>query len=295
MKPYNKSLLQKSKPYLIISPAIVAILIFYIYPIAAQFALSFTDWNLIREENNFIGLKNYRALFASREFRRVLGNTLTYTLCFVFITLSLALLMAFFLTANTRFNRFVQSVIFLPHITALISVAMVFMWLMDPQIGLFNYILGLLGLPGLRWLESAKTSMMSVVIVNVWKSVGYYALVLLAALKGVPPDIYEAAALDNASRIKTFFKITIPMISPTLFFLLVVMTITSFNVFDTVSVMTSGGPANSTNVMVYYIYQNAFANMKIGYASAAGTVLLLIVGVMTFFYFKFLSEKVHYR
>ena len=137
--------------------------------------------------------------------------------------------------------------------------------------------------------------MMSVVIVTVWKNVGYYTLVILGALKAVPRDIYEAAELDNASRVRTFFRITIPMISPTLFFLAVVMMITSFNVFDIVNLMTAGGPVNSTNVMVFCIHQYAFTHMMIGYASAASTVLLCVVGSLTFVYFKLLARKVYYR
>ena len=281
----SQPLWQKIKPYVIIAPAILSILIFVVYPLVCQIVLSFTDWNLIRPVNHFVGLKNYETLFASRDFKQVVGNTMVYTVSFVVCTLALALLFSFWLSADTRLNRLVQSIIFLPHITALVSVALMFMWLMDPQIGLFNY----------RWLESSKTSMMSIVIVSVWKSLGYYTLVILSALKGVPKELYEAADLDNSSRIKSFFKITIPMISPTLFFLLVVMTIISFNVFDTISVMTGGGPVNSTNVMVFYIYQYAFSYMKVGYASAAGTVLLAIVGVMTFVYFRLLAQKVHYR
>ena len=284
-----------AKPYVLISPAILSILIFVVYPIVCQLILGFTDWNLIRPKNQFVGLKNYIDLFSRKEFYQVLGNTLVYTASVVFCTLGLALLLAFWLMKDTRLNRLVQSVIFLPHVTALLSVSMIFMWLMDPQIGLFNYILGLFGLPGLRWLESSSTAMMSVVLVTVWKGVGYYTLVILAALKGVPKEVYEAAELDNASRFKAFFRITVPMISPTLFFLLVVMTITSFNVFDIVSVMTGGGPVNSTNVLVYYVYQHAFTYMKIGYASAASTVLLVIVSLMTVVYFKLLAKKVYYK
>ena len=286
---------KKLKPYVLIAPAMISILIFVVYPIICQVVLSFTDWNLIRPKNNFIGWSNYKDLFTTPDFYEVLWNTIVYTGFVVVFTLGLALLFAFVLMQNSLINRWVQSAIFIPHITALISVSMVFMWLMDPQIGVFNYILRLFGLPGLKWLESSSTSMMSVIIVTVWKSVGYYTLVLLGALKGVPKEIYEAAELDNASRVKTFFKITIPMISPTLFFLLVVITITSFNVFDIINVMTAGGPINSTNVLVYYVYTYAFTHMKIGYASAASTVLLFIVALLTWLYFKLLAKKVYYK
>ncbi len=294
-RAHRRAILTAMKPYILIAPAIISIFVFVVYPIIAQVAISFTNWTMLRPSMDFQGLENYQDLFSSSSFYVVLKNTFVYTGGVVVFTLGLALLFSFLLMQNTKINNIVQSAIFLPHITALISVSMVFMWLMDPQIGIFNYVLKFFGLPTLRWLESSDTAMISVIIVAVWKSVGYYTLVIMSALRGVPPEIYEAAALDNSSKAKTFVKITIPMISPTLFFLLVVLTITSFNVFDIVSVMTAGGPADSTNVLVYYIYQYAFTHMKVGYASAASTVLLVIVSLLTLVYFKLMSSKVHYK
>lgn len=285
----------KIKPYVIISPAVIIILVFTVYPIICEVLLSFTNINLIKKGTKFVGLSNYSKLFSDKLFGQVVGNTVTYVVLTVVLTLGLALLLAFWITSDTRLNVWVRTVMFLPHITALLSVSMVFMWLMDPEIGVFNYVLESMGFKGLRWLESSKTSMISVVIVSVWKSVGYYALVLLSAIKAIPHELYEAADLDNSSKIKTFFKITIPMISPTLFFLLVTLTIFSFNVFDVVNTMTLGGPVNSTNVLVFFIHQNAFTYMKVGYASAAGTVLLLMVGLLTIIYFRIMEKRVHYK
>lgn len=286
---------ERAKPYVIIAPAMVTILIFTIYPVICEVALSFTNMNLIKEGTKFVWLDNYIKLFKDKLFGQVVGNTLTYVVATVVLTLGLALMLAFWITSDTRLNVWVRTVMFLPHITALISVSMVFMWLMDPEVGVFNFVLESLGFKGLRWLESSKTSMLSIVIVTVWKSVGYYALVLLSAIKAIPRDLYEAADLDNSSKIKTFFRITIPMISPTLFFLLVTLTMQMFNVFDVVNTMTLGGPVNSTNVLVYFIHQNAFSFMKVGYASAAGTVLLLMVGLLTIVYFHIMEKRVHYK
>lgn len=286
---------KKAYPYLLIGPAIAFMLVFVIYPMFYLGYISLTNWNLINPTKKFVGLKNYATLFHREEFYTSLFNTCTYTFFTVISIMVIALLLAVWFNKNTKFDTFGQMAIFTPHIIALVSVAMVWLWLMDPDTGLLNYILEVFGFPPSQWLQSSKTSMMSIIIVSVWKSVGYYTLIILAALQGIPKEIYEAADLDNTSKIKQFFKITLPMISPQLFFLLIVMTIDSFKVFETVRVMTSGGPNFSTNVLVYYIYDNAFINMKLGYAAAAGMVLLVIIGLITIVYFKLLAKKVHYQ
>lgn len=289
--------MKKSKvyPYLLVGPAIALMMVFVVYPMFYLGYISLTNWNLINPNKKFVGLKNYISLFHKEEFYKTLLNTCTYTFGVVVLIMFFALIFAVWFNQNTKFDVFGQMAIFTPHIIALVSVAMVWLWLMDPGAGLLNYLLEFFGFPPSMWLQSSKTSMMSIIIVSVWKSVGYYTLIILAALQGIPKEIYEAAELDNSPKIKTFFKITLPMISPQLFFLLIVMTIGSFKVFETVRVMTDGGPNYSTNVMVYYIYDNAFMNMKIGFASAAGVVLLVIVGLITILYFKMLSKKVHYQ
>ena len=183
----------------------------------------------------------------------------------------------------------------MPHIISLLSVAMVWMWIMDEKTGLLNMVLGWFGLPGLRWLQSSKTAMLSIIIVSIWKSLGYHTMIIYAALQSVPIELFEAAELDNAGRFRTFMRITLPMISPQTFMLLITMTIGSFKVFETIRIMTGGGPGSSTEVLVYYIYQQAFYYQKVGLASAAGVVLLLIVGLLTAFYFLALSKRVHYQ
>ena len=167
--------------------------------------------------------------------------------------------------------------------------------MMEPSYGILNSILNALGLPDCQWLQSSDTSMMSIIIVASWKAIGYYTLIFIAALQSIPISIYEAADLDNAGKVKTFWKITLPMISPQIFFVLIVLTIGSFKVFETVRVMTNGGPNNSTNTLVYLIYNEVFQNSRIGYGAAVGVVLLGIVGVLTVFYFISLSKKVHYQ
>lgn len=161
--------------------------------------------------------------------------------------------------------------------------------------GLLNYAARLVGLPESKWLQSPDTAMKSIIITSVWKLIGYDTLILIAALQSIPKSIFEAAELDNAPKAVSFFKIILPMVSPSLFFLLVMNTLSMFQNFDTIAVMTQGGPLGSTNTLVYYIYQNAFTYYKLGYASAAGTVLTVIVGIMTIIYFRLLGKKVHYQ
>jgi sn-glycerol 3-phosphate transport system permease protein len=166
---------------------------------------------------------------------------------------------------------------------------------MDPEYGLLNWIIGLFGFGPLQWLSHPGTSLVSLVIVAVWKGLGYNTLVFIAGLQSIPGDIYEAAALDESKPWTTFAKLTLPMLSPTIFFLVIINLIGSFQVFETIAIMTQGGPVNSTNTLVYYIYENGFRFFKIGYASAAGVILLVIVGALTIVYFRLLARRVHYR
>jgi sn-glycerol 3-phosphate transport system permease protein len=289
--------MRKSKvyPYLLVLPAMVFLITFFVYPMFNLCYLSFTDWNLIKVKKKFIGIQNYINLFADKEFIQVVINTLIYTVTVVVIVMVTSLILAVWFNKNTRFDRFGQLAIFTPHIISLVSISMVWLWLMDPDTGLLNFILEFFGLPGSTWLQNSKTALISLAIVASWQAIGYYTLIILSSLQSIPAEIYEAADLDNTGKIKRFFKITLPMISPQLFFLLIVMTIGTFKAFDTVRIMTGGGPNNSTNMLVYYIYDYAFINMKMGYASAAGVVLLVISSITTLLYFKGLSKKVHYQ
>lgn len=287
---------QKSLPYIFVAPAMLFLVVFTLYPLANMIYLSLTDWRLMSKTKNFVGLDNFVYLLNRSDFIDALGNTFFYTFWLVVTLMVAALLFAVLLSKNTRLNNLVRTAMFTPHITALLSVALVWSWLMNEDSGFLNMILQTLGLPTSRWLNSGETAMSSIILVSWWKSVGYYTLIIYAAMQGIPTEIYEAADLDNAGPVSRFFKITLPMISPQVFLCLITMTIGSFKVFDTIRIMTAGGPGKSTQVLVYYIYNTAFSmQFKIGIASAAGVVLLIIVGLLTVFYFLFLSKKVHYQ
>ena len=282
------------KPYALITPAMIIFILFFIYPIVYMVYLSFFKWNMIGDMN-FIGLNNYTSLFANSEFWVVMKNTFFFMLLSVGLVILFSTLMAVYLHKNTKINNLLQSVIFAPYIISFVSISFIFLWMFEPDYGLFNYLLERIGISSVRWLQNTNTAMISLVMVSVWKGVGYNTLIIISAIQKVPSYLFEAAELDRSSRAKTFFKITIPMISPTMFFLVLVNLIASLKTFETIQLMTLGGPANSTKTLVYYLYEYGFSFYKIGYASAVGVVLMVLIGVLTVIYFKVLSKKVYYH
>lgn len=283
------------RPYAMIAPAMIIFLLFFIYPIFYMIYLSAFDWNFVSPAKSFVGFQNYIELFQAKEFIQVLKNSLIYTALTVFFSIGIALLLAMWLNKSGIFYGFVQAAIFSPHIISLVSVAMLWMWLMEPSYGLLNWLFSLVGFPKLEWIAHPKTALYSLVTVAVWKGVGFNALVFIAGLQSIPKDLYEAADLDQSNRFTTFYKLTLPMLSPTLFFLIIINMISSFQVFETIAIMTKGGPVNATNTLVYFIYENGFRFFKIGYASAAGVILLIVIAILTLIYFSLLAKKVHYR
>ncbi|MFY0544079.1 carbohydrate ABC transporter permease [Brevibacillus sp. H7] len=287
---------EKARPYAYIAPALLFFAVFFFFPIAYMVYLSFHDWSLLNlEEMEWVGLDNFIALLADADFHQVLTNTMVYTVCTVTLGIGLAFFLALWLNRKAKIYGIVQAAVFSPHVVSLVSVAMLWMWLMDPQYGLLNAVLEFIGLPGYTWLADTSSALASLVLVSVWKVVGYNTLVFIAGLQSIPRDIYEAAALDRSPSWRTLTRITIPMLSPTLFFLLVINTISSFQVFDTIYIMTQGGPVNSTNMLVFYIYEQGMDFYNGGIASAASVVLLALVGLLTLFHFLFMEKRVHYR
>ena len=294
----KRTLMEKLKPYLMLLPAFIGIGAFTIYPIIKVIVWSLYKVNQLNpSKTKFVGLTNFQYLLTNKNFLKTLGNTGVYTFWTVVIILLVALVLAVWLSKKQdKMTRFTQAAAFTPHIISMVSIAMVFAQMMNPNFGLFNEVLEKLGLPRLQWLQSSSTAMGSVVFVASWKSIGYYSLIIMSSMKSIPTEIYEAARLDGSSSVKTFFKITLPMISPQLFFLLITITTGSFKVFDSVRIMTNGGPGDATRVLSMYIYDYAFQrNNTLGYACAAGVIMLLILVVVTVFDFAFVEKKVHYQ
>ena len=288
---------EQLKGYVLIAPAIILLIIFCIYPIIWLIRSSFYDGSLISKTRNFIGLDNFRTLMATPDFLQTVRNTVVYSIGLVAVMMVLSTLLAVWLNGKIqkRLNSLTMAAIFTPHIISLVSVTTIFLWLFDPDIGALNFLIKLVGMQPNTFLTHSKTALGSLVFMMVWKGTGYYTLLTMAALQGVPKEIYEAASIDDTPSYRVFFRITLPMISPTLFFSTIVSTISSFQVFETVNLMTLGGPVNSTNTLVFQIYSDAFKYMKLGVASAEGVVLLAFVAVLTVIYFAFLGKKVHYQ
>lgn len=290
----KQSLASKLKPYIIIAPCMFLVVLFIIYPVVNMFYLSFFEYDLITEKK-FIGFDNYyRLLFVNVDFWSAAKNTVIYTFFVLLCLLFFALMFALWFQKSTRLNALAQRIMYFPNICSMVAISMIFSWLMDEK-GLFNTVLNFFNLPGLRWLESSSTVLMSIIIVAVWKSMGYNALLLMSALKSIPAEINEAAELDDAKPITKFFKITLPMLSPQLFFMLINITTGSFKVFETVRLLTGGGPGNSSDVLVFYIYRYAMSYLQFGYASAGGVCLFLFLAVLTVLYFKVIEPRVHYQ
>lgn len=278
-------------------PAIVLLIAFTVYPLCYLFYRSFLGGSIISKNPKYVGFDNYAALIESTDFHEVLMNTAIYTLITVVLTMVLSIIIAVWLNGkkNKKLNEITQTFIFTPHIISVVSVSTLFLWLMDSKNGFFNAIITALGFEPFTFLSSPDTALFSMSVVMVWKGLGYYVLLIMAALQNIPTSVYEAAEMDDTPALRTFFKITLPMISPTILFTSVVAVIASFKVFDSVSIMTGGGPLNSTNTLVYYIYDYAYNYGKPGQACAAGMVLLVFVVVITYVQFLVGKKRVHYQ
>ena len=282
-------------PYVLIFPALFFCLALTIYPVVSGGILSFQKWNMLTGAKKFVGWANYKYIFASEDFQKTMINTLIYMVVTVIVGLSIKILFGVFLNKPTFQHNLVQTVMFTPHIIATVSIAVVFMWLMNPESGVFNYILTKLGLPKSKFHMGAESALGAVLFVEIWRTCGYGTLLVIAGLRSIPEYLYEAAKLDKAGTVKTFFKITIPMLSPTLLFLVVTTTTHSFTSFDTIKMMTQGGPDNATNLIAFYVYQQGMTFMQYGRAMAAAMILLLFTCGLSALNFFVLDRKVHYQ
>ncbi|QBE99161.1 carbohydrate ABC transporter permease [Blautia producta] len=268
--------------WLMLAPSVVGFLMFMLIPVIATFVLSFMDYDML-EPPKFVGLKNYINMFQDSITWQVTGNTIIYTVLTVPLGMVLALILAVALDQKIGFRRFYRAAFFLPSITSMVVVAIVWQWIYNPEYGLLNYILGFFGVSPKKWLISSSTALVSLAIVGIWKRLGYDMLIFLSGLQGISTSYYEAAKLDGANKWQQFRYITLPLLTPTTFFVFVMAIINSFQVFDQVMLMTKGGPGRSSSVLVHYLYQNAFQYFKMGYACALAYLLFFIVMLLTAF------------
>lgn len=295
----KKSIFRENSPlwgYLFILPNFLSFCVFMVFPIIFSFCMSFTDWDLLSAPK-WVGLKNYVTMFTrDKLFLQSLGNTLMYSLYTIPIGLACSLGLAVLLNSKRiRGVNFFRSIFFLPHVCMLAGVALVWKWFYNADFGVLNYFLNLVGIPSQKWLSNRNLALPSIAIMSIWKSAGYNMVIILAGLQGIPGYLYEAASLDGATGFRQFRSITLPLLMPTLFYILITSTISSFQVFDAVMVMTKGGPANATMVYNFYLYQNAFTYFKMGYASAMGYVLFMLIFAVTLIQMKVMGKRVSYE
>jgi multiple sugar transport system permease protein len=268
--------------YLFVLPSFAHLLLFFLIPLGFSLWLSFHDWRgLITPNIPFVGFDNYRFMLEDVRWWRAVRNTLYYTFVSVPLGMVVSLTIAFVMNLKLPGVYVFRAMFFLPVVTSWVAVSIVWLWVLDGNIGLLNYSLGLLGIAGPRWLENPQTSMLALIIIATWKGAGFQMIIWLAGLQGIPRVLYEAAVVDGASRWQQFWFITLPMLAPTTFFLLITGVIGSFQVFTPVFVMTQGGPRGSTDVAVYRIYERAFVNFDFGYASALAWVLFAFIFTAT--------------
>ncbi|MNI24015.1 Lactose transport system permease protein LacF [compost metagenome] len=269
--------------YVFIGPMVIGLSVLTLFPIIASIILSFTDWNFVAglSKTKFVGFDNFTHLFSDGIFIKSLVNNIIFMLV-VPITLIISLVLAVIINKKVYFKDFFKVVYFMPYISSVVAVAIVFQVLFHPTYGPVNQTLMSLGIANPpQWLADPTFALYSVMAIMIWIGVGYNLIIYIAGLQSIPKDLYEAADIDGASPWKQFTKITFPLLSPTSFFLLVTGIIGSFKAFDVIAVLTKGGPANSTSVMVYYLYETAFIKLKTGYASSMAVILLLCVLLIT--------------
>ena len=295
---------QKIAPYIFILPMLIGLFVFRLGPVIWSFLLSFQRYNPF-QGGSWNGLENYRELFQDKEFRQVFFNTLKFTIWYLPLGVIASLILAVMVDNRLRGIVLFRAVYFLPVISAVAAIGTIWAWLLNPLYGLVNFMIKtLLGITGPEWLGSPKTALFTIVLVNVWRNMGYTMVIFLAGLQGVPRELLDAAWVDGAGKIKRFFRIVLPLLSPTTFFVIIITMIRSFQIFDLVYIMTApaageggtvGGPANSTNVLVISIFLNAFKYYRMGFGAAQAYILFVMVAIITAIQFRFQKRWVHYQ
>jgi multiple sugar transport system permease protein len=294
-EPLSRARREERMFYLFVTPWLIGLTFFWGGPVLAAMGLSFTDWSGVNlSEIQFIGLENYGTMFADDLFWESVRNTLFYAVGSVVVGTAFALFLAILLNQKIPGLPFFRSIFYLPSVTAGVAVALVWIWILNPRVGLLNYGLSLLGIDGPKWLHSSDWVLPALIIMSLFR-VGPSMIILLAGLQGIPQNLYEAAEIDGAGRWAKLRNITIPMLSPALFFVLVVSTVGSFQIFTEIKIMTDGGPGTSSFVLVWYLWQQAFVYLRMGYASAVAFVLFIVVMILVGIQFWVGNRLVYYE
>lgn len=280
----------KSAPYYLLLPIIIVFCVFMIYPIISSFILSFQEFKY--GEYKFVGLKNYVYLFKDPVFRAALLNTFIYLIIQVPIMVFLALLLADLLNQGfLRLQAFFRISIFMPVVTALVAYSLIFKILFNSDYGLINYLLNTVGLNGVDWLYGPTSSKAAIMIAMTWRWTGYNMVIMIAGLKAIPKELYEASSIDGANGVQRFFWITMPLMKPIILFCIITSTIGTLQLFDESYILTRGGPDNATITISHYLYNVGFRFLNFGYAAAISYVLVIITAIVSLFQFKFAKES----
>ena len=304
MKKTRQAGWKAALPFLL--PSMVGFILFSILPMITLLFISVTDWDGLSEltlfsdfggfmQQFFVGLQNYVEIFTSKELYQVLGNTLWFLALYIPLMLVAAMAVALVLNSKMRGVGFLRVVYYIPVITSWVAGALIWKWALSPQYGIINSLLGLVGINGPNWLQSSQWAIPAIVLASVWKDMGYFGLMLMAGLQGIDRQYYEAASIDGAGKVKQFFRITLPLLTPTLFFILIISMISSFQLFPQIMIMTpDGGPGGATMMLVERIYKYGFRYYEMGYASAYSWILFAILMVLTGIQMKLQKKWVNY-
>lgn len=273
---------------LFILPALLGTIVFIIIPIICSFGLSFAKWDLLNPIQ-YVGLENYKVVLTEPVFVKIIINTFVYAIATSIFGVIIPLILACIINTKIKGADFFKTAYFLPFVTPMIVIGIIWEWIFDPNIGCLNHFLHL----HINWLYDTNFAMPALIIVSVWKLIGYNMILFLTGLSTINQELLEASKIDGANAYNTFKNITIPLLSPTIFFVTIITAITSFQVFDLIYVMTQGGPLDSTNVLVYAIYKNAFEYFNVGKASALAYVLFAIIFILTLIQWKLKSKLVY--
>jgi multiple sugar transport system permease protein/sn-glycerol 3-phosphate transport system permease protein len=287
----------KMADFCMVLPALILLAIFTYYPVAKLVQISFTDWNLLKPTWNYVGLKNWNWLFngsGAKYLWNSLKVTFVYTMGEISVTIVGGMIFALLFNRATRGFTLMRAVVFVPKYVAMSSCAVVFLWILNTDYGVLNFLLKELGLQPVDWLNQKSTAMISVLMTTCWRVVGYGMMIYMAAMKGISPQYYEASAIDGANKTQQFFGITLPLLAPTTVFLLVTTFLSAMKVFQSVDILTSGGPARSTEVFVYLIYRYAMVDFRMDRAATSAVMFFIVLLAITAATMKVSDSNVNY-
>jgi multiple sugar transport system permease protein len=292
-----KLLLIRNKKWIVLFliPSVIGYVVFSLIPMISTVYLGFSSWDVISGKPEIVGMSNYLKIFSTKEFYQVLGNTLKYIIIYIPLMLLTSMLIASLFNTDVKAVSFFRVLLFIPVLTSWVAGAMIWRTVLSSQYGLVNNFLKLLGITGPGWLTDPKWAIVSIALVSVWKDIGFFSLIIFGGLRNINHSIIEASKVDGANRLNVFRYITFPMVTPTLFFVLVTAIINSFQLFPQVMVMTQGGPLGSTQVMVERIYTYGFKYYQMGYAAALALLLFIIIMVITLIQMKLQKKWVYYE